>query len=69
MIHKKFKIFLPVKDFIAAVEDLRFGIMISSNELISKGLQSSNFLLLYDRATLVNLYNKTAHQFKMFTQQ
>lgn len=38
--------FLPVEDFVAAIGDLRFSVMISSNQLDSKGLQGSNLLLL-----------------------
>lgn len=38
--------FLPVKNLIATTKNLRFGVMVSSNQLISKRLQSGNLLLL-----------------------
>lgn len=45
---------LPVEDFIAAVEDLRFGVMVLCDQLVSEGLQSSDLLLLRSGTRLIS---------------
>lgn len=54
---------LPVQDFIAAVEDVRLGVMVGTNQLVSKRLKSSNFLLLWDPITFKSDYSAPVLQY------